>query len=151
MQHYLLTSKLITFFAFKFIRISSFMFSVTGVYRDIQLFLSGVNLCWGTVTCKGILPLSVAGTARLCRAAISQLLHTRLNSIFLPFCSYALRGANWGLLGPAGSAPSDASVFESIGTGPTSCNGVLTSFLDTLGILAVYDSGKCYTSLAMST
>ena len=34
-----------TFFAFRFIRMSSFMFSVTGVYKDIQLFFSGVNLC----------------------------------------------------------------------------------------------------------
>ena len=40
-----------TFLAFKFIRMSSFIFSVTGVYKDIQLFLSGVNLCCGTVTC----------------------------------------------------------------------------------------------------
>ena len=41
----------LTFLVLKFILMSSFMFSVTGLYSAIQLFFRGVIRCWGTVTC----------------------------------------------------------------------------------------------------
>ena len=41
----------LTFLVRKFILMSSFMFSVTGLYSAIQLFFRGVILCCGTVTC----------------------------------------------------------------------------------------------------
>ena len=40
-----------TFFDFRFMRMSSFKFFVTGSYRLIQRALRGVSLCCGTVTC----------------------------------------------------------------------------------------------------
>ncbi|KAA6425268.1 MAG: hypothetical protein FRX49_04763 [Trebouxia sp. A1-2] len=82
-----------TFLAFKFIRMSSFMLSVTGVYKDIQLFLRGVNLCCGTVTCTRSNATELLSSPN-CNMFRGFKLHTLLNSTFLPFCSYALRGAN---------------------------------------------------------
>ena len=46
----------LTFFVFRFIRISSCIFSVTGLYSDIQLVLSGVILFCGTEICGRQLP-----------------------------------------------------------------------------------------------
>ena len=43
-----------TFLDFKFMRMSSFMFCVTGSYRDIQWAFSGVILCCGTDTCNAV-------------------------------------------------------------------------------------------------
>lgn len=42
----------LTFLVFRFMRMSSFKFSVMGVKISIQCVLRGVMRCWGTGTCS---------------------------------------------------------------------------------------------------
>jgi hypothetical protein len=101
----------LAFLVFKFIRMSSFMFSVMGLYSVSQLFLRGVIRCWGT----GILR----------------------NSMRFPFCSYADSGANWGL--GTGPAPASASSTPaSTAMGATSCSGISCRCLVTFGMLQYF-------------
>lgn len=119
-----------------------------GVYRDSQAVLRGVILCCGTVICK----VQVVSKRCLHDETYSMLIvlelyisnkhrHrskdglTRLNSIFLPFWSKALMGANL-IFAPDVLGPSSPSVSIAVGIGRKAFSFFRVFFV-TLGILTV--------------